>query len=221
MLTMKYFLERTIIQNRFTPACLLISIMAILSGCISTDTPNDLTFRSVNLVDWKDQSELPGPLPELGIADLRALVASGHSLSGGVKWHRPLLKIEFTSTVDLPRFASKNGYNLMAEDFLCGHGNGSAPIGFPGIFLSRFPLDERNLARMPFKQTLASYHIFVDVAGEARPQDIPPREKFDLRQTAADVCFYARGGGETGFGYRSNMVMVPKAAIAKALQKTS
>jgi hypothetical protein len=64
------------------------------------------------------------------------------------------------------------------------------------------------------------YYIFINVAGEARPQDIPPQEAFDLRQRPADVCFYARGGNESGRGYRSNTVVIPKDAIAAALQKS-
>jgi len=206
-------------------ACLSAFLAPLLDGCISTNTPGDLAFRSVEVVDWKDQAELPGPgaSPVLGMVSNRDLIAKGQSLTGGEKWHRPLLKIEFTSTTDLSKFVVDNSYNLGTETFLCDHQPRSPFVGYPfvywhGVRLGEHETDPIEQHGEPGKASI-TYYVFVDVAREARPQDIPPQDGFDLRQKPTDVCLYVRGGNESGRGYRSNTMVVPKDAIATVLQK--
>lgn len=56
------------------------------------------------------------------------------------------------------------------------------------------------------------------MARERRAQANPPEEAYDLRRAPEDVCFRIRGGNtHVGRGYRSNVVRVPKEAIAVAL----
>lgn len=211
-------------RTRLTGLCALAA--PFLSGCLSTNTPNDFTFRSVEAVDWRNQAEMAGlgAGPLLGMVDERDLSAKSRLPGGEEKWHRQLLKIEFTSATDLPAFAAKNSYNLGITAFFCDSEKNSPNMPSSNVFWHGVRLSELGPDPIPQRDESArqpiTYYIFFDVADEARPQDIPPREGFDLRQKPADVCFYARGGNELGRGYRSNTVIVPKAAIAAVLQKT-
>lgn len=196
----------------------------LLGGCISTNTPGDLTLQSVTLVDWTNQPELPGPnaSPLIGMVSDHDLVASGQSLTGGEKWHRPLLKIEFTSATDLSKFTADNSYNIGVTAYFCDHEGTSPLMGFPYVFSrgARLNLHDYNSVdqqRGPTQQA-ATYYIFIDVSKPAFPQSIPPQEAFNLRQQPSDVCFYARGGNGSGRGYRSNTVVITKDVIASELQ---
>jgi hypothetical protein len=50
-----------------------------------------------------------------------------------------------------------------------------------------------------------------------RVNDVFGRKTYDLAQSPTSVCFYFRGGNETGFGYRSNVGMIPKETIQNLL----
>lgn len=180
--------------------CLLL----LLSGCIASNTPGDLTFRSAQEVDWLDQAEMPGP----------------EAVNGGKKTHRPLIKVEFSSGTSLLKFANANSYTVGNEAFFCDRPNDFVRLSFPGVYSqgARVWLLDSRRSEEDAAQGLVTYYVFVDVAGPARPGDIPPQKAFDLRQHPENVCFYISGGNVTGSGYRSNTVVVPKEAIAAALR---
>jgi len=195
-----------------TLAWLASLIAMLLSSCISMNTPGDLTFASIKVGDWRDQTELP---------ELDTVV---ESLADGAKRHRLLLKIEFTSATDLERFASKNSYNVLNRTFLCGRPPGSPEMSYPFVYRRGVQVD----APMPssIKQqgdqvpTLITYYIFVDVARAKIVPSKPPQEGFDLRRSAEDVCFYLGGGNELS-KFRSNTVVIPTKVIAAVLRAAS
>lgn len=205
--------------------CVLPLVALLLGGCISTNTPGDLTMLSVQSVDWRDQDELPGPgvSPALGMVRDRDLALMGQSITGGEKPHRPLLKIEFTSTTNLSKFVIVNSYNLGNTAFLCDRRKDSAGLSFPDIYWHGIRLGEHEFDPIERHSDAAgapiTYYIFIDVAREKVVPSKPPREGFDLRQNPENVCFYLAGGNESGRGYRSNMVTIPKDVIAAALAK--
>jgi hypothetical protein len=205
--------------------CLVPLIAQLLGGCISTNTPSDLTFVSVQAADWHDQDEMPGPgaSPVLGMVNSRDLEQSGQSVTGEEKPHRPLLKITFTSATNLSRFVSEHSYNLGNTAVLCDRPNDRLTLSFSYIFWRGIRLGLRetdpNQRNGGAEGAPVTYYIFIDVADKERPQDVPPRRGFDLRQKPEDVCFYLRGGNESGRGYKSNVVVVSKDAITAALAK--
>jgi hypothetical protein len=206
-------------------ACLFSFIAPLLGGCISTNTPGDLALTSVQAVDWRDQDEMPGPgaSPVLGMVNSRTLALMGQSVTGGPKPHRPLLRIEFTSAMNLSKFATENSYNLGSGAYFCDHPIKGITLSFPDIFWRGRRLGQQE--GDPIERQIQAvgapitYYLFIDVAREPRPKDRPPQDGFDLRQKAADVCFEVRGGNESGRGYRSNTVVIPKGVIATALRK--
>lgn len=196
---------------------------AALGGCIAKNTPGDLALASVRLTDWRDQPELPGPGATLlrGLVSDRDLRLMGDSLTGGEKASRPTLKVEFTSATNLARFAAENAWNVGATVFPCGRRETRSYLSYPYVFwrgarldrLEPDPIGTASGAGPPI-----AYYFFVDPALERRTRSEPPVEAYDLRRAPEDVCFHLRGGNTTALrGYRSNVVTVPKEAIAAAL----
>jgi len=210
---------------RVSLACLFSFIAPLLGGCISTNVPGDLVLVSVQAVDWRDQDEMPGPgaSPLVGMVNSRTLALMGQSVTGGPKPSRPLLKVEFTSATNLSKFAIENSYNLANRAYFCDHPVKDVTLSFPYIFWrgTRLGQQEGDPIERQVQAARASitYYIFIDVAREPRPGDRPPQEGFDLRQKAEDVCFAVGGGNESGRGYSSNTVVIPKDVIATALRK--
>lgn len=207
-------------------ACLVPLVTSLFGGCVAADTPGDLAFVSVQAVDWHDQDEMPGPgaSPVLGMVNSRDLEAEGQSVTGKEKRHRPLLKIEFTSATNLSQFVIEHSYNLGNTAFLCDRPNDRLTLSFSYVFWrgTRLGLQEADpIQRLnELSKVQVTYYIFIDVADKERPLDKPPQKAFDLRQNPENICVYVRGGNESGRGYKSNVVVVPKDAIAAALTKT-
>jgi hypothetical protein len=135
------------------------------------------------------------------------------------------LKVEFTSAINLPRFAIDSSYNLANKTFFCGREKTSPFMSFADVFWrgNRLGLHEGDPIERQDQASGAPimYYIFIDVARAKIIPSNPPQEGFDLRQKPEDVCFYIGGGNEFGRGYRSNTVVIPKELIVAALQKAS
>lgn len=174
----------------------------LLAGCISHDTPGDLALVSVQTVNWRDQVEISG--------------------SGA---NRTLLKVEFTSATNLSQFVIEHSYNLGNTAILCNRPNDRTTLSFSDVFWRGIRLGVHKVdpieQHLDIKKGQFTYYIFINVADGSRPHDIPPQEEYDLHQKPEDVCFYVEGGNESGRGYRSNTVVIPKDAIGTALQKVS
>jgi hypothetical protein len=205
--------------------CAVPLMGSLLGGCISANTPGDLVFASAQVVDLHDQAELPGPgaSPIVGMVNSRDLERAGQSVTGGDKPHRPLLKIEFTSATDLSKFVIENSYNLGNAAFFCDREKGSPYMSYPAIFWRGVRLGEHEANPIERRSEPANapiiYYFFLHIALPKIVPSNPPQNGFDLRQKPEDVCFYVRGGNESGSGYRSNTVAIPKDVIVAALAK--
>jgi hypothetical protein len=201
-------------------AHIFVLLLMPLGGCISY-TPSDLALTSVEAVDLHDQAEVPGPgvSPLRGMVDNNTLTLLGEELTGGEKPHRLVLKVEFTSALDIAKYVTENEYPLGAYAAFCDHFDYALNISFVWVYSRGYLLGR--FERDPFlhdASALKTYYIFVKVEDKARPRDIPPREAFDLRQTPKNVCLVLRGGNGP-FGYKSNTVTIPTATIAAALRE--
>jgi hypothetical protein len=150
----------------------------------------------------------------------RDLALMGESLTGGEKPPLPTLRIEFTSATNLARFAIENAWNVGSWAFFCGRREAFSDLSYPYVFrrgarLDRLEPDPIGTVSGP----RTTYYFFQDVAREKQVPADPPIEAYDLRRAPEDVCFYLAGGDGAGRGYRSNVVRVPKEAIAAALGK--
>lgn len=204
-------------------AIIVIGSMIPLGGCISTNTPGDLVLKTVQVVDWYHQPELPGAgaSPLVGMLSRRDVAASGLSVQGGEKPHRLMLRVEFTSATNLFEFARENSYNIGNTVFFCEQKDASPHMSYPYVFWKGSLVGnlEPNVIRTS-EGSLIPYYIFISISKDARPNDIPPQASFDLREDPEDVCFYLSGGDGSGGGYRSNAVKIPKNIIEDTLHRS-
>jgi hypothetical protein len=148
----------------------------------------------------------------------------GESVTGGEKLPRLLLKIEFTSATNLAKFVTDNSYNLGSNAYFCNHTvDAFHGLAFPSIYWRGTLLGQHEAD--PIQRhggdgdEPINYYFFTNVARQRVAPSNPPQEAFDLRQKSEDICFQLRGGNSSGFGYKSNVVVIPKLAIEEALRK--
>jgi len=205
---------------------LLFMVMPFLSGCVS-NIPVDLTLVSISAVDWRDRDEIAGPgaSPLIGLVGTRDLIRIGETPKGEKNNPRLLLKVEFTSEINLSAFVIKKTYNLGNSAYFCDRSKDPdlEMLSFPdvywrGILLN--PHDPDPIARQrKVVDGKITYYIFIDVVRDEVTKSKPPLEAYDLRQRPEDICFCLRGGNNHGFGYRSNVVTIPKDMISAVLRK--
>ncbi|WP_147385749.1 hypothetical protein [Oleomonas cavernae] len=202
----------------------ILCLVPLFSGCIEHH-PDDLAYASIQSVDWQDQTEMPGPGASSlsGLVDSTTLALMGDSVMGGDKPSRPLLKVEFTSVENLPRFVKEQNYaSLGAHAYYCDHPEEGTRLSFTTIYWRGHrlsPLERDGIQRDPqISNKKITYYIYLDVKVDDRPKDIPPQLAFDFRRKPENVCFYLSGGNNIGFGFKSNIVVIPKDKIADALR---
>lgn len=204
-------------QVRFSGVALLLPFF--LSGCVS-NTPDDLLFNSVQAVDWRSQTEMPGPgaSPLRGILNENELGMAGESIMGGSKPPRLLLKVQFTSSLDIPEFLMKHSASLTGFAYPCGDADKADLLASGIVYWRGLRLGSQVISQYLPQPSLFSYYMYLDAVRMASPKSIPPRKGYDLRAQAVDICFGVEGRSGTLSGYRSNIAVVPKAAIEAAMR---
>jgi len=165
-------------------ACPLLAFGAI--------TANDVAFVSARLVDYHDQQELPVPrsagLEELvgrNQSDRAASVISPQEPSDLP--HRPLLRIEFRSPVDL-RAVARRDATVFLHAYFCSHQDDLAVLSAPTIYADGEPIrareqrTENSAAGIPGQDF--KYYFYVNTLRKENRESRPPQMGFDLRVTA-------------------------------------
>ena len=199
-----------------------LSFMApLLGGCIST-RPKDLAFVSVQVVDQHDQLEImpPSADPAFGLineSQREKLLAEAGRLE---RPHQMLLKIEFSSQANLAEFMLDHSFNLGSHAFFCNRPKDYVILSAPSVYWRGVWLN--GLERDPIEAASAAppfvYYFFAGVTWEQNQPSNPPIIPFNLWERQEDICFSLKGGNGAGLGFKSNTVVVPKDAIAAALQ---
>lgn len=208
---------------------LVLLLPALLGGCISFWTPGDLTFVSAEAVDYYDRPEMPRSMSDVLVGSGMIQPGAAGQLPDGAdqdlppKRHELMLKVTFTSRMDLLAYVRDNGYPLGASSYFCGAGwpNKLEPWRTSSVYWNGRNVSSIDRAALREGQgdetTPITYAVFLRAAQEADPTSIPVKVAFDLRQMPRDLCFQL-SGGNGGFGYRSNEVVVPAAAVAAAMK---
>lgn len=217
--------------------------LLVLSGCVA-NYPKDIAVVSIKVVDRREQAELPAP-PEPGAFKLnnpyRDFLQSLSKAKGdelitpedisvyfqrqesnqsfkNKKPRNPLFKIKFTSKENLHKYAVSKGFPVSVTPFFCDRPDISVLLGGPqlfwkGLIIGGIPY---NYSMEIEKGKVFTYYAFLDVADNfTGPSSY---ERFDLRTSPEDICFQLKGGF-AGRGFESNVVVIPKANIIKALEK--
>jgi hypothetical protein len=190
-----------------------------LSGCAATVT-DDISFKSVQSVDWRSQTEMPGPnaSPLRGVLSEAQLSAAGESVMGDGKPPRLLLKLEFNSSRDLPEFMAKNSTSLMGFAYPCDDGNKTDLLASGVVYWRGLRLGSQTVSQYLPRPSIFTYYIYVDAVRRPSSNSTSAWRGYDLRERAVDICFGVEGRSETLTRYRSNIAVVPKAAIDVAMR---
>jgi hypothetical protein len=190
--------------------CLLIMMVPLFAGCVALpwNDPHDLAYAAVSVVDWYDYPDKP----------------SNVSFSSEHRSHRPKLKIDFTTDANLFTLTESNDYRIYDTSALCKRSMSpwiilSGPyIYWMGHDVSNFGHghypDGIEFARGPF-----TYYILTDITWMDRGinDDLPPHPAYDFRKNAEDICFNISAHQTFSIPFTTNTVVVPKEAIAAAL----
>lgn len=205
-------LSKTTLGSSNRSFLLIIALSTLLAGCVHTNMPSDIEFASTQAVEWGSQSELDVPARGSGLPESK--------LSSPINEHRPLIKVDFISATNLARLLNEHSAVIGSDAFVCSRGDTSSSVGLQGVFYNGqnvFGMKSDQIENRSGKQI--PYYFYLEVIQGAAPKDIPPRLGLDHWKDPHDVCFSLRGGNSPGlWGFRSNRVEIPKAAIVEALR---
>jgi hypothetical protein len=191
---------------------------------------DDLALKSVSVVDRYDQTELP---PPGDLRDLIARMAGDPSLETSlpapsptdmVRLHELLLKVEFTSAVDLTQIPYSD--NVAPEFFLCDRPRANLRLRLPGVYQDGVVIrgstsGDTHVVRANSSGQRNGYYIYMRLALKEVQPGNPPFESFDLANHPESVCFRLLGGRYRKLGYRSNVVAISPTLIFQSLQDSS
>jgi hypothetical protein len=138
------------------------------------------------------------------------------------------LEVTFLSRMNVPDFAKRNGYGTSARPYFCDRPDLDETVAAYGVYWYNwqavvrpdegFFLDPTGpVAPVRAPDGRYVYRLFFYAQGDEYGPGHHPSHSFNLRAEPHDICFYVAGGA-FGVGHRSNVVKVPKAAIAAALR---
>lgn len=180
----------------------LIVFCLLLQSC-SSPTVNDLKLVNVQVVP---QEQIPS----------RDKYWSADAIT------EPLLRVTFSSKINLEELAQEHQYNVENVTSICRQSATDQTRrlrGFPSVLddVGRIDAyrDRNNSTRK--RDGLFEYHIYLDL----RQSGISGFYSYDLIRMPADVCFTVNGSKEVGFaalhGFVSNTLIVPKERILSAV----
>ncbi len=183
--------------------------LACLSGCIRDFLSlDDLVFTSAKVID---QSNIPGS----------SISSSAFTPPGKI------LDIEFTSRrgTDLYSYAENSSYNMGDDASICSNGKYDASKS-----LSRWPYvyGDKGQVRMESNPVIGdatrsrAFHVYLDLSFDGKcsggPGDLCVPFAYDLQKKPEYICFCLDGGASYWNAFRSNQIVVPKAAVAEAVR---
>jgi hypothetical protein len=180
------------------------------SGCLSVQGPTDLKFVSVKIADLREETDV---------------------IFGDPRPSSPELRIDFSSKTDFVKFAHKYEFNIGGIGCLCNSPkDADEELMGPYLFWNDFVVDPYVWDSPQYRRVLVQgeahqliiYHVYFALIQSGRPSlyGEKPIFPYDLQHNPSDICFFIRGGNMLGTTFRSNTVVVPKADIVAALQKT-
>ncbi|WP_201837378.1 hypothetical protein [Microvirga zambiensis] len=132
-----------------------------------------------------------------------------------------MLRIDFSSNINLSKVAPSSGLNLASRAYFCDDSWFKAgklrPVGLTSVFwqgnrLSPGNEDIGSVASPPY-----NYYTYIFVEGRLSYDGREEfKEFYDLRQSIRDICIQVRGANVTSVS-DSNTVVISKEEIAKAL----
>ena len=208
---------KRLIRVAISLCCPLFTLAAV--------SASDISYVSARVVDYRDQQELPVPrsagLEELvGRQRAEQITSMVAPQEPSDRPHRPLVRIEFRSSVDLRAIANRNA-TVFLHSYFCSHQNDFAVLSFPTVYADGEPIRAgetktvNSTGGIPGQEF--TYYFYLNVLRKENRNARPQQMGFDLRVTAEDICFYITGSVTSGLIYTSSIALIPQEAIVAAL----
>ena len=176
-----------------------------------------VVYSKLQIVDYHDQDDIRPPL----VGALESIV--GHELESapaeGERPHRLLVRVSFSTNVDLVDLAYKRKATVDAWSFFCGTRNHNTSLGSLEVYHLGKPLYQDYPAGEPPSPRSREYYFYFNVARSASPKSIPPESAYDLEQSPQDVCFYLTAAGSWWFDIKSNIATIPRDDLVRAFRE--
>ncbi|MEK9969247.1 MAG: hypothetical protein VW600_08930, partial [Ferrovibrio sp.] len=210
--------------------CAGIALILVLAAC-TTIRPTDAAFSFVEVVDWYDepQEQLFWPPSETVLGQITTRVdgvpitrdytvreaRENYERQGTAgRSHFLRLKVRFTTDENLAALGREVGvWNNYAAFYFCDQIEDERKVGFSGIVWQGYAVSPTDAAADALAKASRpiTYYAYANVQGRGAAN-----WQYDMRVDSKDVCM--RTQITKWSGYRSNIVVIPKAAIAAALR---
>jgi hypothetical protein len=166
----------------------LVAVWCCLGACVS----RSISFDSLRPLQPYDSAR-------------NSITALSSGVPGGVSLpHRDLIRVDFTSDIDLRNMVARESNILVVHSYFCNRGDNLGTLGSSGVYVDRADAG---------KETRVKRFLFlIDVSRKPDPQAIPPEPGFDLSVSAQDICFYVAAHGDAGT-YKSKIEIISKTSI--------
>ena len=196
------------------------ALLCLTSSSFAHVKAADIGFSSVQLVERPvPRSARMEELIGLPPADQASAVIASKELTDRPK--RLVLRVDFRSAVDFQAIANRDAV-LFLHSYLCLHQSDFAVLSAPTVYHDGRPIRADALSKQSTARVGGegfTYTFYLNISRRENRQSKPPEVGFDFRATPENVCFYVTGSGASGLIYTSSTAIVPKQAIAAAINQ--
>jgi hypothetical protein len=207
-------------QHSIFSALSVTASLCLASSSFAHVKAADISFSSVELVERPvPRSARLEELVGLPPADQASAVIASKELTERPK--RRVLRVEFRSAVDFQAIANRDAI-LYLHSYFCLRQGDYAVLSTPTVYHDGRPIRADAFSKQSTARVAGegfTYTFYLNVARRENRQSKPPEMGFDFRAAPENVCFYVTGSGTSGLIYTSSTAIVPKEAIAAAINQ--
>jgi len=197
-----------------------VGLLYLTSSGFAHVNAADISFSSVEFVERPvPRSARLEELIGLPPADQASAVIASKELTERPK--RLVLRVDFHSAVDFQAIANRDAI-LFLHSYFCLRQSDFAVLSAPTVYHDGRPIHADALSKQSTARAGGqgfTYTFYLNVARRENRQSKPPEVGFDFHATPENVCFYVTGSGASGLIYTSSTAIVPKEAIAAAINQ--
>jgi hypothetical protein len=198
----------------------LAGVLCLTSSGVAHIKAADIRFSSVEIVERPAPrsarlEQLVGQTP----ADQASAVIASKELKD--RPNRLRLRVNFHSAVNLRAIANGDAI-VFLHSYFCLHQNDFAVLSAPTVYSNGRPIQADTMSDHSTSGVAGggfTYYFYLNAVRRESLNSKPPQVGFDLRVAPENVCFYVTGSGAAGGVYTSGTAIMPKEAIAAAIDQ--
>lgn len=118
--------------------------------------------------------------------------------------------MKFKTKENLSQYSRKKSYPISNVPYFCDKPNERFQLVYPHVYAKRFKVSfPLNFDLERDEKGYINYHVFLYAQDEFHG--------YNLRSQPKDICIQLKGGNHTGFGFASNVIVIPRALISAAI----